>query len=94
MASAAMLLATHPNVGSRNSTEAIRLAKEAVELTKEKDRGALEILAASYAAAGRFKEAVSAERKALDLVSATAEPAVAAEMEAALDLYRRGLTRR
>ena len=89
-----MLLATHPNVGSRNSTEAIRLAKEAVELTKEKDRGALEILAASYAAAGRFKEAVSAERKALDLVSATAEPAVAAEMEAALDLYRRGLTRR
>jgi spermidine synthase len=94
MASAAMLLATHPDVGSRNSAEAIRLAKEAAELTEGKDRGVLEILAASYAAAGRFGEAVAAERKALELVSATAEPAVAAEMEAALDLYRRGLTRR
>jgi spermidine synthase len=94
MAFAALLLATHPNPASRNSTDAIRLAGRAAELTAWKDRGILEILAASYAAAGRFDEAVTAERKALDLVSATAEPQMVAEMEAALNLYQRGLTRR
>ena len=94
MALTAMLLATHPNATSRNSTEAIRLARGAAELTGSKDRGVMEILAASYAAAGRFGEAVEAERKALELVSASTDPQAAAEMKAALDLYKRGLTRR
>ena len=94
MALTAMLLATHPNATSRNSTEAIRLARGAAQLTGSKDRGVLEILAASYAAAGRFGEAVEAERKALELVSASTDPQAAAEMKAALDLYKRGLTRR
>jgi spermidine synthase len=93
MAMAAMLLATNPNVASRNSAEAIRLARRAADLTRERDSGVLEILAASYAAGGRFEEAVAAERKALDLVSAKADPQLVAEMEAALDLYKRGLTR-
>ncbi|HYV64871.1 MAG TPA: tetratricopeptide repeat protein, partial [Myxococcales bacterium] len=94
MALTAMLLATHPNVSSRNSEEAIRLARRAVELTASKDRGVLEILAASYAAAGRFDEAVDAERKALELVSTSADPQAAEEMKAALDLYKRGLSRK
>jgi Flp pilus assembly protein TadD len=89
-----MLLATHPNVSSRDSTKAVQLARRAAELTSWRDRGVLEILAASYAAGGRFDQAVEAERRALDLVSATEEPHVAAEMQAALDLYQRGLTRR
>lgn len=93
MAMAALLLATNPNVSSRNSAEAIRLARRAADLTGERDSGVLEILAASYAAGGRFDEAVAAERKALDLVSAKADPQLVAEMEAALDLYKRGLTR-
>ncbi|TMA21449.1 MAG: tetratricopeptide repeat protein [Deltaproteobacteria bacterium] len=93
MASAAMLLATHPDAASRNSSEAIKLARRAADLTSGKDSAVLEILAASYAAAGRFDEAVTAERKALD-ISAKADPKLAAEMEAALELYRRGLTRR
>src|SRR5438874_11438648 len=94
MASAAMLFATHPNAASRNSSEAIRLASRAADLTSGKDPAVLEILAASYAAAGRFDEAVTVERKALDFISAKADPKLAAEMEAALELYRRGLTRR
>ncbi len=93
MAMAAMVLATNPSVGARNSTEAILLARRAAELTEGRDSGVLEILAASYAAGGRFEEAVAAERKALDLVSAKGDPQLVAEMEAALDLYRRGLTR-
>ncbi|HWE24223.1 MAG TPA: fused MFS/spermidine synthase, partial [Myxococcales bacterium] len=94
MAMAAMVLATNPNVASRNSHEAVRLALRANELTGGRDSGVLEVLAASYAAGGRFEEAVAAERKALDLVSAKADPQLVAEMEAALDLYKRGLTRR
>lgn len=94
MAVTAMLLATHPNVSSRDSTKAVQLARRAAELTSWRDRGVLEILAASYAANGRFDQAVEAERRALDLVSAAEEPHVAAEMQAALDLYQRGLTRR
>jgi spermidine synthase len=94
MAMAAMVLATHPNASSRNSSEAIRLARRADELTGGRDSGILEVLAASYAAGGRFEEAVAAERKALDLVSAKADPQLVAEMEAALDLYKRGLRRR
>ncbi len=93
MAMAAMVLATNPNVAARNSSEAIRLARRAAELTEGRDSGVLEILAASYAAGGRFEEAVAAERNALDLVSAKGDPQLVAEMEAALDLYRRGLTR-
>ena len=94
IASAAMLLATHPDAASRNSSEAIRLARRAADLTSGKDPAVLEILAVSYAAAGRFDEAVTAERKALDFISAKDDPKLAAEMEAALELYRRGLTRR
>ena len=93
MAMAAMILATNPNVAARNSSEAIRLARRADELTGGSDSGVLEILAASYAAGGRFEDAVAAERKALDLVSAQGDGQLAAEMEAALDLYKRGLTR-
>ena len=94
MAFAALLLATRPDKASRNPDEAIRLAHRAGELTGWKDSGTLEILAASYAAAGRFDEAVRAMQKALDLVSATAEPQLAAEMQAALNQYQRGLTLR
>ncbi|HZR11372.1 MAG TPA: fused MFS/spermidine synthase [Myxococcales bacterium] len=94
MAFAAMLLATHPNPASRRPEEAVALARRAAGLTDWKDRGVLEILAAAFASAGRFEEAVDAERKALALVPPNAEPRMVSEMEAALDLYQRGLTRR
>jgi spermidine synthase len=93
MAMAAMILATNPNVAARNSSEAIRLARRAEKLTGGRDSGVLEILAASYAAGGRFEDAIAAERKALDLVTAKGNRQLVAEMEAALDLYKRGLTR-
>jgi spermidine synthase len=94
MAFAAMILATHPNPASRRPEEAVTLARRAAKLTDWKDRGILEILAAAFASAGRFEEAVDAERKALALVPPNAEPRIVSEMEAALDLYQRGLTRR
>ena len=94
LAYAAMLLATHPNPAARRPLEAVALARRAADLTDGKDRGVLEILAAALAAAGRFDEAVDAERKALALVPPNAEPGMISEMEAALGLYQRGLTRR
>jgi len=94
MAGAALLLATHPNPAARQAGEAIRLARRASELTGFRDSGMLSILAISYAGAGRFDEAVASQHKVLDLVSASADPNLIAEANAALDLYRRGIPRR
>ncbi len=91
MAEAALLHATRPDAGARNTTEAIRLAKRASELTSFRNSGVLEILAASYAAAGRYREAVDTQRKALDLATASGDASLAAEAESALARYKSGI---
>lgn len=50
-----------------NAEEAVRLAKVACQQTRFKDPAILDTLAASYAAAGRFPEAIKTNRLALDL---------------------------
>ena len=94
MADAALLHATRPDAQARDSSEAIRLALRASELTASKDPGVLEILAASYAAAGRYDEAVEAQRKAVELTSASGDAGLTAAAEGALDLYRRRIPKR
>ncbi len=91
MAEAALLLATRPDAQARDTGEAIRLAKRASELTSFRNSGVLEILAASYAAAGRYSEAVATQRKVLDLAVASGDSNLAAEAESALARYTRGM---
>jgi tetratricopeptide (TPR) repeat protein/mono/diheme cytochrome c family protein len=64
----AWLLATHPDASVRDSRAAVLLADRAVTLTNGRDATALDVLAASDAAAGRFDEAVMREQAALDLL--------------------------
>ena len=87
LAQLSWLLATHPDAGVRNADEAIRLASRAVELSGGKDASVLDSLAAAYAAAGRFEEAVASGEAAEKLAGSSA-PALEAEIRARLALYR------
>ena len=54
----AWVLATNPNASIRNATEAVELAQRAVQLSDGREPAVLGTLAAAYAEAGRFPEAV------------------------------------
>ncbi len=62
----AWVLATAPD-GIRDADESILLATRSVQLTKSRDARSLDVLAAAYAAADRFEEALAAVQQAIDL---------------------------
>ena len=69
----AWILATDPNDRLRHPQEAIDLARRASLLLNDRDAAALDTLAAAYASAGQFDDAVTASRKALDLAEAAGD---------------------
>ncbi len=80
-------LATAPDASLRNGAEAVTLAQYAS--TRRGDEGAneLDTLAAAYAEAGRFEDAVAAAERALALAQGSpVAPAIAARLE----MFRRG----
>ena len=92
MNSLAWLLATHKENKFRNPEEAIRLAERACELTNYKDAGLVDTLAAAYAAAGRFSEAVATAEKAVKLAASTDSKERAGKIQNRLELYRQKKT--
>jgi Flp pilus assembly protein TadD len=88
---AAWELASHPEARRRNGIEALDLAEPACDATGWKKPEYADILAAAYAAAGRFPEAAATARKALALLPSSAETAKRAEaMRQRLALYESG----
>lgn len=85
----AWALATAPAARVRNGPEAVRLAEGVCRVTGYKDPKLLDVLAAAYAEAGRFPEALEAARKALSL-STSAGPKRVAERKRRLELYQEG----
>ncbi len=67
LASLAWLLATAPDAALRDANQAIRFAEQAADLTGRQDASALDVLAAAYAAAGRFDRAVAVSQAALEM---------------------------
>ena len=65
----AWVLATCPEASVRNGAEAVELARRAVKLSDGQEPAILGTLAAAYAEAGRFPEAVQTARKALKLAT-------------------------
>ena len=72
----------------RNGAEAVRLAQRACELTGNAQPALLGTLAAAYAEAGQFKDAVEAGTKARDLATSHGLKQIAANNEELLKLYR------
>jgi tetratricopeptide (TPR) repeat protein len=81
----AWLLATASDDSLRDGTRAIRLAERAADLTLRRDVATLDALAAAYAAAGLFDQALQASETALRRNPA---PALAAAIRARQELYR------
>jgi spermidine synthase len=85
----AWIRATAADATLRNPGEAIQLAERAAALTRRRDLAALDALAAAYAAAGRFGEAVTTAQAAVDLAVAAGQGDIAAQFKERLALYQR-----
>jgi protein O-mannosyl-transferase len=86
----AWLLATCPQASLRNGHKAVELARQANELTGGKNPAFLDTLAAAYAEAGRFPEAVETARHALRLAEAQSNAALAGQLQSEMKLYQAG----
>lgn len=85
------VLATTWNQKNRNGVEAVRLAEQACKDTDYENPFALDTLAAAYAAAGRYQDAVRTAEKALLLVpEAARQSKLTGEIQDRLFLYKSG----
>jgi tetratricopeptide (TPR) repeat protein/mono/diheme cytochrome c family protein len=87
----AWILATSPDEAVRDPDEAVRLAELGAKVTERRVAIVLDRLAAAYAAAGDFQEAISTAEEALLLAKARQQVAVVQEIESHLALYRQKL---
>jgi tetratricopeptide (TPR) repeat protein len=86
----AWVLAASPDDELRNGAEAVRLAERACELTHNGEPSFIGTLAAAYAEAGRFPEAVATAGKAEQLATDAGSKKLAEENRQRLELYRAG----
>jgi Flp pilus assembly protein TadD len=86
----AWLLATCPDASLRNGNRAVELATQANELSGGERPIMLRTLAAAYAEAGRFSEAVETAQRALRLAEGQFKPKLAAQIQSELKLYQAG----
>ena len=84
----AWALATSPDDGLRNGTEALQLAEHACALTHYAQPWFVGTLAAAYAECGRYPEAATTAEKAVQLATDAGQAAVAAKNRQLLELYR------
>ncbi len=82
----AWMLATWPDPPVRNGDRAVTLAGQANQLSKDNDPLILRTLAAAYAEAGRFPEAVVTAKQALAL--AQSSTGLASVLQAEIGLYQ------
>jgi tetratricopeptide (TPR) repeat protein len=86
----AWMLATDADAGVRNGVKAVPLAERAVRVTSSRNAQLLGTLAAAYAEAGRFQEAIATAQKAESLATAAGQTQLAARNREMRELYRQG----
>ena len=84
----AWLLATSPDASLRDPVEALRLAEGLRNEEQEPSANLLDTLAAAYAAAGRFEEAIRSAEQAVALAEAEGDLAMAQTFRKRLSNYR------
>jgi len=82
-------LATSGDATLRNGQDAVQLAERARELTDGKNVNVLDTLAAAYAEAGRFEDAATTAKQALQVAEEGGNPALAKRIGQRLSLYER-----
>ncbi len=92
----AWVLATHPNAACRNGAEAVQFAELALAVRSEETPAAppkrtprlLDVLAASYAEAGRFAAALDFAQRAIKRAVADGDQFMADDIGSRLQLYK------
>jgi tetratricopeptide (TPR) repeat protein len=88
--SLAWLLATLAPEDGGDPAQAVALAEHACDLTGYQRPDYVDTLAAAYASAGRFDDAIVTAQKAIDLARSAGDSQFAGEIQSRLDLYRNG----
>jgi len=83
----ARMLATSGQASLRNGTEAVELAKRAVNLAGDRQPALLDTLAAAYAETGQFPEAVETARRALEMAIGQGDQRLVDGLRARIELY-------
>jgi tetratricopeptide (TPR) repeat protein len=86
----AWLLATCPEASIRDGAKAVELAQQAIKLAGHEDPGLLDTLAAAYAEAGQFPQAVATAHKALEMAEQQDNGALADALREQIKLYEAG----
>ncbi len=84
----AWFLATCPDASHRDGRRAVELAERAARRTFFNDAALLDTLAAAYAEAGRFEEAIATAQKAVRLAPTGKPDALADEIDSRLKLFQ------
>jgi tetratricopeptide (TPR) repeat protein len=88
--SLARIYAADPDANLRNGAEAVRLAEKACTLTQRRQILFLDTLAAAYAEAGRFPEAIATARETIELATRMGQSPFATQVQERLNLYSAG----
>jgi tetratricopeptide (TPR) repeat protein len=86
----AWVLATSPEASIRNGARAVELAERADQLSGGRNPAIIGTLAAAYAEAGRFPEAIAAVQRSLQLASVRNDVVRATALQNRLDHYEAG----
>jgi tetratricopeptide (TPR) repeat protein len=86
----AWLRATCPDATVRDGPEAVRLAEHACAVAGRRNPALLDTLAAAYAEAGRFPEAIHAAQEAIALARTTGDEAAVNQAETLLGSFQSG----
>ncbi len=87
----AWILATAPQTSVRNGAKAVQLAERANRLAEGKDLDILDTLAAAYAEAGSFGDAIRTAQRAIELARSMGENGRAGQFNQELALYEKNV---
>jgi tetratricopeptide (TPR) repeat protein len=86
----AWLLATHEPAQGGDPARAVQLAQRSRQVGGQENAQCLDALAAAYAAAGRFAEAVTTAERAVRLAESAGQTTLLKNIQSRLELYRAG----